>query len=194
MPHDRSPSSADPILEPTTMTTPTPGRPDASEYPPFYHGYVSNVPDGDIVALLRDGGRELVSTLSAVPEERGGFRYGEGKWSIREVVGHMIDAERIFSYRLLRIARGDVTPLPGFDENEFARTAGSDSRTMASLVKELAAVRESSVLLFESLPADSWPRKGVASGKEVTARALAYIVVGHARHHLRILRERYLGA
>jgi uncharacterized damage-inducible protein DinB len=173
------------------MTTSLRGRPDASEYATFYHGYVSGVPDGDIVAALRDGGRELVSTIAAIPEERGGFRYAEGKWSIREVVGHVIDAERIFTYRLLRVARGDATPLPGFEENDYVRTAGSDARTMASLVAELRAVRESSVQLFESLPEDAWVRRGVASGAQVSARALAYIVVGHAMHHLRVLRDRY---
>jgi uncharacterized damage-inducible protein DinB len=173
------------------MTTSLRHRPDTTEYAPFYHGYVSGVPDGDIVALVRDTGRELVGAIAAIPEERGGHRYAEGKWSIREVVGHVIDAERIFSYRLLRIARGDATPLAGFEENDYVRTAGSDARTMASLANELAVVRESSVLLYESLPEDAWVRRGVASGAEVSARAIAYIVVGHAMHHLRVLRERY---
>jgi uncharacterized damage-inducible protein DinB len=173
------------------MTTSLRARPDVSEYAPFYHGYVTGVPDGDIVALVREAGRELVSAIAAIPEERAGFRYAEAKWSIREVIGHMIDAERIFSYRLLRIARGDATPLPGFEENDYVRTAGSDARTMASLLKELAAVRESTALLYESLPDDAWVRRGVASEKEVSARAIAYIVVGHAMHHLRVLRERY---
>lgn len=173
------------------MTTSMRGRPDAAEYAPFYHGYVSGVPDGDIVALVRESGREQANAIAAVSEERGGFRYAEGKWSIREVVGHMIDAERIFSYRLLRIARGDATPLAGFEENDYVRTAGSDARTMASLVGELAVVREATALLYESLPDDAWVRRGIASGAEVSARAIAYIVVGHAMHHLRVLRERY---
>jgi len=173
------------------MTTTLRTRPAASEYAPFYHGYVEAVPDGDIVELLRSGGRELVEAIGRIPEDRGGFRYGPEKWSIREVLGHLIDAERIFSYRALRVGRGDHTPLASFDENEYVKTAGSDARTIADLVRELAAVREATVLLFESLPDEAWGEHGVASGKDVSLRALAYITAGHARHHLRILRERY---
>jgi uncharacterized damage-inducible protein DinB len=166
-------------------------RPESSEYAPFYHGYVASVPEGDVVALLRQGGRELLDTVATVPEDRGGFRYAEGKWSIREVIGHVIDAERIFTYRALRMARGDTTPLPAFDENEYATAAGSDMRTLSNLVREFGAVRESSVQLFESLSDDAWGRFGVASGKDISVRALAYITTGHSMHHLRILRERY---
>jgi hypothetical protein len=133
----------------------------------------------------------LLAALGAIPETRGGHRYGPDKWTIREVIGHLIDAERIFTYRALRVARGDRTPLASFDENEFVKTAGSDTRTLASLTRELGAVREASIQLFESLPDDAWGRSGVASGKEVSLRALAYITTGHAMHHLRILRERY---
>jgi uncharacterized damage-inducible protein DinB len=166
-------------------------RPESSEYAPFYHGYVATVPEGDVVALLRQNGGELHDALAAIPEDRGGFRYADGKWSIREVVGHMIDAERIFTYRALRIARGDTTPLAAFDENEYVKTAGSEARTLSNLVRELGAVREASVQLFESLPDDAWGRSGVASGKNISVRALAYITAGHAMHHLKILRERY---
>ena len=166
-------------------------RPEASEYAPFYHGYVTAVPDGDIVALLRSSGRELLEALGRIPETRGGHRYGPDKWTIREVVGHLIDAERIFTYRALRVARGDRTPLAAFDENAYVKTAGSDARTLASLTGELAAVREATVRLFESLPDEAWGLSGVASGKDVSLRALAYITTGHATHHLRILRERY---
>jgi hypothetical protein len=173
------------------MTTTLRARPDASEYAPFYHGYVQAVPDGDIVELLRSGGQELVEAIRRIPEERGGFRYGPEKWSIREVLGHLIDAERIFAYRALRVARGDRTPLASFDENAYVKTAGSDARTIDDLVRELGAVRETTVLLFESLPDEAWGLRGVASGKDVSLRALAYITAGHARHHLRILRERY---
>jgi hypothetical protein len=173
------------------MSTNLRARPDASEYAPFYHGYVANVPEGDIVDLLRAGGRELVEALGRIPEDRGGFRYGPEKWSIREVVGHLIDAERIFAYRALRVARGDQTPLAAFEENAYVKTAGSDARTMVDLTRELGAVRETTVLLFDSFPDEAWGRSGVASGKEVSLRALAYIMAGHARHHLRILRERY---
>lgn len=174
------------------MPTSLRARPHSSEYAPFYHGYVSAVPEGDVVEILRSGGRELHDAVMAIPEQRGGFRYAEDKWTIREVIGHLIDAERIFTYRAMRIARGDTTPLAGFEENDYVRTAGSDARTLASLAHEVGALRESTVHLFQSLPADAWVRRGVASGKEISVRALAYIVAGHPQHHLRILRERYL--
>ena len=173
------------------MSTTSRARPDVSEYAPFFHGYVAAVPDGDVVDLLRSGGDELRATIRRIPEERGGHRYGPDKWTIREVIGHVIDAERIFTYRALRFARGDATMLPGFDENDYVRTAGSDQRTLADLARELAAVRESTVLLFESLPDEAWLRTGNANGREMSVRALAYVAAGHPRHHHRILRERY---
>jgi hypothetical protein len=174
------------------MPTSLRARPHGSEYAPFFHGYISGVPEGDVMDVLRNSGRELHDVAMGIPEQRGGFRYAEGKWTIREVLGHMIDAERIFTYRALRIARGDATPLPGFEENDYVRMSGSDERTISSLGHELGIVRESTVQLFQSLPSDAWVRRGVASGKEISVRAIAYIVAGHPLHHLRILRERYL--
>jgi uncharacterized damage-inducible protein DinB len=174
------------------MTTSLRARPDTSEYAPFYHGYISGVPEGDVLTIIGDSGRELHAAVMAIPEERGGFRYAEGKWTIREVIGHLIDAERIFAYRALRIARADPTPLPSFEENDYVRNSNADERTLASLGQELATARESTVQLFESLPADAWVRRGTASGKEISVRAIAYIIAGHPLHHLRILRERYL--
>jgi uncharacterized damage-inducible protein DinB len=168
-------------------------RPADTEYAPFYAGYVNAVPEGDIVALLREHGAALDAALAAVPEERGSHRYAEGKWSIREVVGHLIDAERIFSYRALRIARGDTTPLAPFDENAYTAAAGSDARPLRDLRDELRAVRASTTWLFASLSAEAWTRVGIASGKAISVRALAYIVTGHAIHHQRILAERYGG-
>lgn len=169
-------------------------RPDATEYPPFFARYVAAVPEEDVVAALRDSGRELLAVLTAIPDARGGFRYAPDKWTIREVVGHMIDAERIFGYRALRLARADATPLPGFEENEYARNAGSDARSLADLNEELRVVRDGTVRLFQSFPAEAWTRRGVVNGREVSVRALAYITAGHARHHLGVLRERYLSA
>jgi uncharacterized damage-inducible protein DinB len=173
------------------MARATIGRPDASEYASFFARYVNAVPQGDILTVMRETGDALVSALAAEPESRGGFRYAEGKWTIREVAGHLIDAERIFAYRALRMARGDTTPLPGFDENAYALAAGSDARTMADLVDELRIVRESSVRLFASLPGDAWLRRGIASNAEISVRALAHVVVGHGEHHRGVLRERY---
>ena len=169
-------------------------RPDATEYPPFYARYVAGVPETDVIAALRDSARELLAVLTAIPDARGGFRYAPDKWTIRDVIGHMIDAERIFGYRALRLARGAATPLPGFEENDYARHAEADARPLADLVDELRIVREGTVRLFHSFPAEAWTRRGVVNGREVSVRALAYIVAGHARHHLGVLRERYLTA
>lgn len=174
------------------MTSSTRVRPDATEYASFYASYIARVPDGDVVEVLRDGGRELVAALSAIPESRGDFRYAEGKWSVREMLGHVIDAERIFGYRALRLARADATPLPGFEENDYVPVSGADRRTLADLIDEIRAVRESTVKLFASLPEEAWARRGVVNGREVSVRALAYITAGHAMHHLRVLQERYL--
>lgn len=175
------------------MTAPstTRMRPAAGEHAEFYGRYVALVQGDDIMAQLRENAGSLQATLAAVEESRAGFRYAEGKWSIREVVGHLADAERIFAYRALRIARGDATPLASFDENAYVAAAGSDARTLADLRDELGAVRECTVRLFASLPDDAWTRLGVASGSPVSVRALAFIIVGHAVHHLNILRERY---
>jgi hypothetical protein len=166
-------------------------RPAVTEFAPFYAGYVASVPDGDIISVLRATGEDLSSTLATIPESKAAHRYAEGKWTVRTVLGHMIDAERIFTYRALRLARGDSTPLPSFEENEFAKTAGSDARTIADLAAEMTVVRDASVRLFASLPDDAWARRGIVSGREATVRALAYITTGHAQHHLGVLRERY---
>jgi uncharacterized damage-inducible protein DinB len=174
------------------MTSPSHARPAPTEYAPYFGRYVAHVPEVDIVATLRADTPELISALKAIPEERGGFRYAEGKWSIRETIGHMIDAERIFSYRALRLARGDATPLPGFEQNDYAAAAGSDARTLKDLTEELRLVRESTILLFASLPEEAWTRRAVVSGNEISVRALAYVIAGHGRHHLKVLRDSYL--
>jgi uncharacterized damage-inducible protein DinB len=143
------------------------------------------------VTVLRQSEAELASALGAIPESKGEYRYADGKWSVRTVIGHMIDAERIFAYRALRIARGDATPLPGFEENDYAITAASDARGVADLVSELLLVRESTTRLFESLPDEAWPRRGIVNNGGVSVRALGYIIAGHAKHHLGVLKERY---
>src|SRR4051812_34518264 len=166
-------------------------RPDPSEYAEFYAGYVARVPAGDIVASLRDGQDRMKEALGTLPESLGAHRYAEGKWTVRTVIGHMIDAERIFSYRALRIGRGDTTPLASFDENAFAAAAGSDERRVAELVAELLGARDSTTRLFASLPDAAWTRIGTASNASVSVRGLAYITAGHALHHLSVLKDRY---
>jgi hypothetical protein len=165
-------------------------RPTQSEYAPFYAGYIAAVPEGDILKLLERQASEL-RQLDATPAEKETFRYAEGKWSVREVVGHMIDGERVFAYRALRISRGDETPLPGFEENKFVAASNFNGRTLSSLVDELALVRKANLPLFNSLAPEQWTRLGTASGHPVSVRALAFIMAGHMNHHLNILRDRY---
>ena len=165
-------------------------RPAADEFGQFYTGYISLVSETDIVGAMRTQLDEILALLRKVPEKVGDVRHAPYTWSIKEVVGHMSDCERIMTYRALRFARGDAMPLPGFEENDYVRVAGFDRRTLASIIDELESVRRSSVNLFENLPDEAWPRRGEANKNAVTVRALAYVVVGHARHHLNILRKR----
>lgn len=166
-------------------------RPDATEYAPYYGRYTELVPEGSIVETLERQIGETMAMLRAIPEERGGYRYAPEKWSIRQSIAHIADAERVFAYRALRIARGDTTPLASFDENEYARQNRADERTVRDLADELAAVRGATVHLARSLNEEELARRGTASGKEVSARALLWIAAGHELHHVKILRERY---
>jgi hypothetical protein len=166
------------------------GAPDASEYAPFYAGYIARVREEPLLALERQGGA-TVGILRRIPQSSAGHRYAEGKWTVRDIAGHLADAERIMGYRALRIARADVTPLAGFDENAYAAQAGADNRRWTDLIDELVAVRAASLALFRSLDAEAWQRRGVANGHTVSVRALAHIIVGHERHHLEILQSRY---
>lgn len=166
-------------------------RPEPGEYPPFYAPYVAAVPDGDVIAALERQGADVHALLNGLDDARAGHRYAPGKWSVREVLGHVTDAERIFSYRLLCIARGDTTPLPGFDENAYVPTSGADARSMASLLDEFDAVRRATLALLRGLPEAAITRTGNANGKPVSARAIPYILAGHAQHHLYVLTERY---
>jgi hypothetical protein len=168
-------------------------RPQADEYVPYYQKYISLVPDGDLIEALRTQIGETLALLRTIPEERASYRYGPDKWSIKEVVGHMADVERIMTYRALRIARADTTPLPGFDENAYVPAANFDARSLASLAHEFEQVRRATIAFLENLEPDAAARRGSANNNAISARALAYIIAGHERHHVRILRERYLG-
>lgn len=167
-------------------------RPTADEYAPYYAGYIARVGDGDIVHHLDEQLVETLGLLTTLPEERGGHRYAPGKWSIRQLIGHVSDAERIFTYRALRFARADATELAGFDENNFVANARFDERSLASLADELEAVRRATLAFFDSLAPDEWERRGVANGNAATVRGIAWIIAGHELHHLNILRTRYL--
>lgn len=167
------------------------GRPQPGDYAQFYQPYLDvSASHTDAHALLA-GQRDVLARMAAWPADRASHRYAEGKWSVAEVVGHMADTERVFAYRLLRIARADATPLSGFDENAWQLQAGFQSRALASVVAELTAVRQASTALVESLDAAAIEREGLANGKRVTARALAWLIGGHFAHHAAILRDRY---
>lgn len=167
-------------------------RPAGDEYAPYYARYLDYLPrDGDVGRILAAQLESLPKTLDAAGEARASFRYAEGKWSVREVIGHLADAERVFSYRLMRIARGDETPLPGFDENDYVRAADFETRPLADVVAEWTAARRSTLALIQGLSPSVWERRGTANGAPVSARALAYIVAGHTEHHLSVLRTRY---
>ena len=174
------------------MSAPAPARPAPSEYAPYYEKYVALVPDGEIVETLERQGQETLALLHSLSEEQAGGAYAEGKWSVKQVVGHVIDAERVFAYRALRFARGDRTPLPGFEQDDFMRGVNFDARTLSSLIDEFEAVRSATLHLLRHLSPEAWARRGTASDNEVTVRALAYIIAGHEAHHVRVLRERYL--
>jgi uncharacterized damage-inducible protein DinB len=169
-------------------------RPQKGDYALFYEKYVALVPSGDFLEILQEQHREFTRLLRPLTEPQAEFRYATGKWSVKEVVGHVSDAERIFSYRLLRIARGDQTPLARFEENSYVQQANFSARKLADLLQEFSAVREATVSLIRSLDDAAWQRRGVASEKEVSALALAFIIAGHERHHRMILEERYMPA
>jgi uncharacterized damage-inducible protein DinB len=169
-------------------------KPDTNEYAAFYETYISLVPDVDVVAALEAQRLQMAQLLAGRSERDGNFRYAPGKWSVKEVIGHLADSERIFAYRALRIARRDTTPLSGFEQDDYVREAGSGSRELRDLAEEFAAVRDATVALYRSLSDEAWKRRGSANKNEVTVRALAFITAGHELHHRSILEQRYFAA
>ena len=167
-------------------------RPEPTEYASYFGTYISKVPDGDVLEILERQQDEMRLLLSELAADKGNYRYAPGKWSIKEVIGHVVDAERIFCYRALRFARGDKTPLPSFEQNDYVLNANFAQRTVNDLVQEYDAVRTATILLFRNLSPDAFMRIGTASGNVFTVRALVYTVAGHERHHLGLLKERYL--
>jgi len=166
-------------------------RPLAGEIGDYYLGYVAGV-QGDVLVALERGLAETRALLERFGEARGTHRYASGKWSVKEIVGHVIDAERVFSYRALRMARGDQTPLPGFEQDDFVAASGSDRRTLADLVAELEHLRAANLVFFRSLEPAAWERTGTASNNPFVVCAFPYIIAGHEAHHRRVLAERYL--
>lgn len=169
----------------------SPTRPRSDEYADFYGAYVAAA-EGPLLETLEIDSRRWRTLLASVPPAREGYRYAAGKWSVREVVGHVIDAERMFGVRAMAFARGDRSHFPSFDENAYAAASGADRRSLADLCQELSAVRRCTLLLLKSFEEGTWDRRGTASGYEFTVRSLAWIIAGHSRHHRRVLAERYL--
>lgn len=168
-------------------------RPEESEYAPEFKRYIALVPETDIVAALEKQGAETQQLIASLDDNRAAYRYAPEKWSIKGVLGHVADGEKIFGYRFLAIARGEQQSLPGFEENDYANNANFDSWPLADLAESLAIVRRANVLTMKNLSDGDWHRRGLANGKEITPLALAFGILGHERHHLGVLRERYLG-
>lgn len=169
-------------------------RPEQGEYSPYFDRYISLVPDGDIIEMLARNADSLIGLIREQPAEFADYAYAEGKWTVKEVVGHICDAERVFAYRLLHFARGDQAPLPSFDENMYVPAGRFNERTLESLLEEFAAVRQATIALVAGLPDEAWSLSGIANDNPMSARAAAYNIVGHELHHREILLSRYLAA
>jgi hypothetical protein len=166
-------------------------RPAETEYAPDYQGYISQVDEEEIVPVLRSQLDDLDLLFSKVGPERETYRYAEGKWSIREIAGHLIDGERVFGYRAFCIARGETQNLPGFDQNDYMLTAPYDGIELEDLLAEFRLVRLANIAMLRNLDEEAWSRSGTANDNQITVRALVFIMAGHVRHHMGVLREQY---
>ena len=169
-------------------------RPQPDEYGRIHDGYMREVSEDNVLTALEREGEDTMNMLGDLGEEGAGYRYRSGKWSIKEVLGHLTDSERIFAYRALRIGRNDPTPLASFEQDDYVAAANFDRQELGDLLEQFRTVRRESLLLFRSFDDQAWVRRGVASGIETSTRAYPYLILGHERHHKRILRERYLPA
>jgi hypothetical protein len=168
-------------------------RPSPDEYGGFYAGYIDAVPPGDLISLLLSNATETTSLLSGLNKEQADRAYAPGKWTIKELLGHLSDTERVMSYRALRIARGDSTPLPGYEQDPYVTAGRFGARPLVDLIEEFEAVRRASITLFRSFDDDAWLRRGTASGHPISVRALGCIIIGHENHHRTVLVQRYFG-
>jgi hypothetical protein len=167
------------------------GRPTEAEHAPFFAGYVALVPESDVLAVLEAQVAELQALARAVPGEREQFAYAPGKWTVREVLGHLTDAERVFGHRAFCISRGEPATLPAFDENAYVAESVAATIPLATLVEEFALVRAANLVFLRRLEREGWARVGMVSSGPASVRALAFIMAGHVRHHVRVLAERY---
>jgi len=170
---------------------PNVARPEPGEYAPYYDRYISLVQGPDIIGVFETQRRQMLLLLSGRDESDGDFRYAPDKWTVKEVLGHVCDAERIFAYRALRIARGDQTPIEGFEQDDYVRNSPVGNRPLAEAIEDYIAVRRATITLFRNLDEAAWLRRGVANNNEVSVRAIAYTAAGHEQHHRRILEEKY---
>ncbi|WP_379162014.1 DinB family protein [Paenibacillus sp. sgz5001063] len=168
-------------------------RPEPNEYSEFPARYIALVPpEGELAALLREQSDRIFELLEGLSEEQGNYRYAEGKWSVKQLLGHLTDNDRIMSYRMLAIARGEKAPLPGYEENDYAAAGAFDRFTLSDMIQHYKIVRKSTLALFQSLPEEAWTRIGTASNAPISVRAIACVIIGHELHHLNVLKERYL--
>jgi DinB family protein len=169
-------------------------RPKPDEHIEYYSTYIDRVPDGDIVETLSRQTPETLAFLRAIPDSKADHRYAPGKWSIKEIIGHLADGERVFQYRAFRFSRADATAVPGFDENLYVENAPFSRLRMADLIDDLEHLRRSTIHMFGSMDEEAFARRGVANDHEISVRAIAFIMAGHETHHLQVMRERYLNS
>jgi hypothetical protein len=167
-------------------------RPLPGEYSDGLAPYIAEAPEGDVLALLKTQLGEVTTLFTGLSEPHAEYRYAPGKWSLKDLLQHLSDAERIFAYRCLRIGRGDTTPLPGWEEDDYVLAAKAGERTAGNLLADFQATRLASLQLFRSLPEDAWPHQGTSNGRTLSARTIPFVCLGHAAHHLKIIQERYL--
>jgi len=180
------------MLEPAvTAASFTITRPEPGEYAPYYDRYISLVAGSDILGTLDAQRRQMMLLLSGRDEEDGDYRYAADKWNAKEVLGHVCDTERIFAYRALRIARGDRTPVEGFEQDDYVKNGPFARGPLAEIVDDYIAVRRATLTLLRNLEEPAWARRGIANKNEISVRALAYVIAGHELHHRRILEEKY---
>lgn len=166
-------------------------RPQPAEYDSYYQKYISLVPEEEIIPALERQAEEIAELLKSVSEEKGTYAYTDGKWTVKEVISHLIDGERIFAYRAFRIARGDKTPIEGFEQDGYIENSHANRRSIAKLVDEFTLLREANTIFFSNLEVGDWVRTGRANNVEISVRSLAWIMVGHIRHHINILKSNY---
>jgi len=169
-------------------------RPEPAEYAPYYDRYISLIEGSDLLGTLDAQRRQMILLLTSRDDAEADFRYAPGKWTAKEVLGHVCDAERVFAYRALRISRADATPLAGFDENEYTRNAPFGRLPLAEIIEDYIAVRRATITLLRNLDESAWTRRGTANNNPISVRALGYIIAGHELHHRRILEEKYFAA